>query len=59
MRTPARPARRLSTAAAALALAATALAGCSAGEDSGTGDSAGGSATQSEDRVRSLEGALP
>ncbi|HET6966625.1 MAG TPA: DUF4349 domain-containing protein [Ornithinibacter sp.] len=51
MRTPARPARRLTTAAAALALAATALAGCSAGEDSSASDSAGGSVTQSEDRA--------
>ena len=51
MRTPARPARRLSTAAAALALAATALAACGGGEDSGTSDSAGGSVSQSEDRA--------
>ena len=46
MRTPARPARRVSTAAAALALTALALAGCSGGaEDSG----AAGSSTQSEE----------
>lgn len=51
MRTPARPARRLTTAAAALALAATALAGCGGSEDSGASDSAGGSVTRSEDRA--------
>jgi hypothetical protein len=46
MRTPARPARRLSTAAAALALTALALAGCSGSDDSGA---AGGGSTQSEE----------
>ena len=52
MRTPARPARRIATAAATLALAATALAGCSGGSDSGSASDsgAGGSVTQ-EDRA--------
>jgi hypothetical protein len=40
MRTPDRPARRLATAVAALALGMTALAGCSGGDDSGAGSGA-------------------
>jgi hypothetical protein len=48
MRTPLRPARRLSSAAAALALTAVALAGCSGSGDAGD-SAAGGGSTQSEE----------
>lgn len=52
MRTPARPARRLTIAAAALALSAGTLAGCSGGaSDTGTSSGEGGAVTQSEDRA--------
>ena len=49
MRTPVRPARRLSTAAAALALTALALAGCSGAGDADDSGTAGGGSTQSEE----------
>lgn len=51
MRTPARPARRLTTAAAALALAATALAGCSGASDTGTSSGEGGGVVQKDGAV--------
>ena len=59
MRTPVRPARRLTTAAAALALAATALAGCGVGDtgaDDSGGGASGGGVTESQEQDTSAGG---